>query len=278
MKEEMVNSMYELLRDRGNDLYIQYADFDHCDVHFHQCIELALLEAGEMVITVNGKSEAFRRGQKGLAFIASYDVHHILRSDDSKIIVCIIPAFFLKGFFEAADELNYQSCFIKDQEFIDKIWLLLKELMEHKKSNLLLVKGIVYTILGHLIESKMLKTANDPAPNQLTQKVLEYLNNNFKSKITLDTLAAEFNYSKYYFSKIFNQYFACNLSTYVNMLRATYVAAQLNENSAEKNIVELAFDAGFDSMRTFYRSFYQLFKTSPKNFKKQMYCQQKAIK
>ncbi|NLC17095.1 MAG: hypothetical protein GX756_04370 [Clostridiales bacterium] len=105
MKEEMVNSMYELLRDRGNDLYIQYADFDHCDVHFHQCIELALLEAGEMVITVNGKSEAFRRGQKGLAFIASYDVHHILRSDDSKIIVCIIPAFFLKGFLRRQTNL-----------------------------------------------------------------------------------------------------------------------------------------------------------------------------
>lgn len=270
MKEELVNSMYELLRDRGTDLYIQYADYDHCDVHFHQCIELVLLESGEMTVTINGKSRSFKDGEKGLAFIASYDIHHILRSADSKIIICIIPVFFLKSFFAAANELNYQSCYIEDRKIIDKIHDLLKELMVYKKGNLLLVKGIIYTILGLLIETKSLKTGNVPAPKQLTQRVLEYLNNNFKSKITLETLADEFNYSKYYFSKIFNQYFACNLATYINMLRATYVATQLNDNSVH-NIVELAYEAGFDSLRTFYRSFNQLFKTSPKNFKKKIY-------
>lgn len=272
MKGEMINSMYELLRDRGTDLYIQYADYDHCDVHFHQCIELVLLEAGEMTVTINGKSHSFKKGEKGLVFIASYDIHHILRSDDSKIIISIIPVFFLKDFFAAAGQLNYMSVYIDNEKVINEVDSLMHKLMNHKNENILIVKGLVYTILGLLVESKLLLTAETPAPKQLTQKVLEYLNNNYKKKITLDVLSEEFNYSKYYFSKIFNQYFECNLTTYINMLRATYVATQLNDTS-HRNIVEIAYEAGFDSLRTFYRSFYSLFKISPKNFKRNMYYQ-----
>jgi AraC-like DNA-binding protein len=57
-------------------------------------------------------------------------------------------------------------------------------------------------------------------------------------------------YNKYYFSKLFNRSFGCNLSRYVNRIRYRYV---LDNADASKNLSEIIFDAGYNDPSVFYK-------------------------
>lgn len=59
------------------------------------------------------------------------------------------------------------------------------------------------------------------------QKVKEYLDANFKEKITLDDLASRFYISKYYLLELYKEHYGVTVNAYLNQLRVTYIKKQL---------------------------------------------------
>ncbi|MBS6921952.1 MAG: helix-turn-helix domain-containing protein [Lachnospiraceae bacterium] len=59
------------------------------------------------------------------------------------------------------------------------------------------------------------------------QGVKEYLDMNFKEKITLDDLASRFYISKYYLLELFKERYGITVNAYLNQQRITYIKQQL---------------------------------------------------
>lgn len=97
------------------------------------------------------------------------------------------------------------------------------------------------------------------------QKVKEYLDANFKEKITLDDLAFRFYISKYYLLELFKERYGVTVNAYLNQLRVTYIKKQLRftDETVERIAEELHIEPTYLS-----RLFKKMEGVSPSKFRK----------
>lgn len=97
------------------------------------------------------------------------------------------------------------------------------------------------------------------------QKVKEYLDANFKEKITLDGLASRFYISKYYLLELFKERYGVTVNAYLKQLRVTYIKKQLRftDETVECIAEELHIEPTYLS-----RLFKKMEGTSPSKFRK----------
>lgn len=89
-----------------------------------------------------------------------------------------------------------------------------------------------------------------------------------KPEITIDGIAERIGIPTYLTSKIINQKLNTNFYTLINKYRLEEVKFELL-NSKDKTIIEIAYQAGFNSKTTFYDVFKKNTGLSPSEFKKQ---------
>lgn len=104
---------------------------------------------------------------------------------------------------------------------------------------------------------------------QLEPKIKEaiiYIHNNFREDISREGLAAMLDIHHDYFSKAFKYYIGKSLNDYIYDLRIKEAIRLLLET--EDNIIDIAMNVGFDSVKTFNRAFKKLTGKNPKDFRK----------
>ena len=93
-------------------------------------------------------------------------------------------------------------------------------------------------------------------------QILEYVSQNFQEDISLQSIARALGYNYQYLSKIFNRTMNINFKTLVNHYRFEYARQQLL-NNPEKSISEIAFESGFQSIRSFNRIYREISGSTP---------------
>lgn len=113
--------------------------------------------------------------------------------------------------------------------------------------------------------------------NIVVEKVLEYIEEHLDEDLTLDKIAKELNYSKFYLARAFAAKTDCTIYKYVQGRRLTLAAQKLVEN--QKPIIEIAYEAYYNSQQAFTLAFHQLYFCSPQTFRKNgvFYPKQKRI-
>ncbi len=93
---------------------------------------------------------------------------------------------------------------------------------------------------------------------------------------TMQSIAEAIGMSPFYFSRLFTATHGMGPLAYLRRLRLEQAAAELLTNP-EKSIVEVAFDAGFESQQTFTRAFREAYGQPPGRFRRQPRSQEKAM-
>nr|WP_279538016.1 helix-turn-helix transcriptional regulator [Paenibacillus turpanensis] len=78
-------------------------------------------------------------------------------------------------------------------------------------------------------------------------------------------LSKELGISKFLISRIFSDQLHTSFRDYINGRRAAL--AQMLLQSTTKPVTEIAFDAGFNSLRSFYRAFKKEYGITPNEFR-----------
>ena len=99
----------------------------------------------------------------------------------------------------------------------------------------------------------------------LLPDLINYIDNNFLSILTLSQLSQEFGYSYGYLCKIFKKLYGMTLSDYLTEKRMSYAKAMLSNG---KNITEIADNLHYNSPFNFTRAFKSFYKVPPSNFYK----------
>lgn len=100
-------------------------------------------------------------------------------------------------------------------------------------------------------------------------KVTEYLIRNFHQSITLPKVASVANMAVTTFSNFFKENFRVTFVEYLNTLRIGYACKKLQEK--DQNIVDVAYECGFNSMANFNRQFKKYKQMTPTEYRKTMY-------
>ena len=127
----------------------------------------------------------------------------------------------------------------------------------------------VYVLLGRRQisqEMPMLHLSERKAiDSEIMNSALTYLNQNYMYDITLEDVAAFAGFSKYYFSRMFKQFFGFSFSEYLCKRRLEVAADLLTHTN--RPIQEIAIAAGFGSVGTFNRIFRSSKNCTPSQFR-----------
>lgn len=238
-----------------------------CAPHFHSSIEIVYVTDGEMNATLNGKSCTVSKNQ--ILISPSYTVHHYKTPAYSETIVLTVPLDFIPSYNKILSQNYFAQTVFEDEaacrEILHCMNLLSDDEEQGCKISRNVLKGYIYVIVGTLIDHVGLIRIGDDQKNDLAKEILIYLQNNYLSPVSLETLSKDFGYSQSRFSHIFNSNFGCTMSEYINTLRSRHAAALLTDESV--SIIDAAMSSGFDSMRTFYRAFKRCFGVTPSQYR-----------
>ena len=127
-------------------------------------------------------------------------------------------------------------------------------------------QSYVQIILARCIQQYQLVEKNSIAGDDIVYKTVSYIAANFKEELNLEKVAKELGVSKFALSRMFSATFHENFNQYVNEQRLNYVSSLLECTSL--SVTQICYDAGFQSQRTFNRAFYEKFRMTPREYRK----------
>lgn len=96
---------------------------------------------------------------------------------------------------------------------------------------------------------------------EAVQRMQDYIQQNLNQEITMADLARASMYSPWYSYRLFVQFLGMTPSVYIRRLRLSKSALRLRDEKVR--IVDVAFDAGFESVDGYQRAFYREFGCNP---------------
>lgn len=100
----------------------------------------------------------------------------------------------------------------------------------------------------------------------VVEKIVDYIETHLDEELSLDKIAKELNYSKFYIARTFSDKTGGTIYKYIQGRRLTLAAQKLVET--EKPIIEIAYEAQYSSQQAFTLAFHQLYLCSPQIYRK----------
>ena len=224
--------------------------------HWHKNLELVYVLEGEIVIEHNLVSACIKKDN---LYIINSNVIHSIESVSSKAIFyrLLIDTEFsqLKGF-------NLTSTIFESNSNSISIIGLYMDLIHQEQKNEFFgfdesIQSLCNLILIDLYRNHA-QSSLEISPIiskkiKLVQAGTELIYKNFKSSISLDTIAHELSISKSYFCRIFKEVTDLTTHQYINSVRCKYAQSLLS--STDISIENCAIEAGFSSSAYFTRTY-----------------------
>jgi AraC-like DNA-binding protein len=275
MKNDYLNAVYENIWDTRSLPCAWFMDYSVFPAHFHSSFEFTYQIKGETHVILDGQPYVLKPGE--MLLVSGSIVHAGTSSPGSDSYVMIIPLPAVPYLQSALSGKVFkrpimEKCSVtKDAVDCMKKVIPYLDMLDRPDSyspyktyiSSALLKGYAYTFFSLLIKEVGLCDLQSSKTSLLAQDILNYLQANYLEPITLDTLCNEFGYSRSRFSHIFNNYFGCSLTKYLNILRCLHFNDIFNDQS-DLDIADAALDCGFGSVRSFYRAYRDLYGHSPR--------------
>lgn len=100
----------------------------------------------------------------------------------------------------------------------------------------------------------------------VTEQILSYIESHLDKELTLEKIAKELSYSKFYLSRQFKRNTGVTLHKYIQGRRLAEAAEKLVKT--RKPIMEIAFEAGYSSQQAFTKAFCHEFMCTPQKYRK----------
>ena len=250
-------TIYDIGNYSNNYFLPQYLDNVACIKHLHYSAEVVIATQGEVTINYINKDIILSRGQ-GI-FISPFQTHSFLTKSTSKTAI----------FTFSLDIIQELAAFLTDKEIKEPIFTLSEELLslcenyDYTKTDTFYAKAILYPICKTIIEQCELVPSKQKETT-IFFEIIKFTAKNFKEEISLESVANHFGLNLKYLSRMFKAFSGMRFSDYINGLRCTYaLLAITNPINSEKNLSEIAYEAGFGSIRNFNRIFKKLYGTTP---------------
>jgi len=98
-------------------------------------------------------------------------------------------------------------------------------------------------------------------------RVIDYIEGHLDDELSLDSLAAVANFSRFHFHRVFGAMVGERLNRFIQRVRVERAASQLLMNP-KKSITDIAFDCGFSGSAAFARLFKEFIKMTPSKWRK----------
>lgn len=102
--------------------------------------------------------------------------------------------------------------------------------------------------------------------NELVIQILEYIEDNINSRITIDDISIYIHYDKFYIQRLFKKNMQITINEYINERKI--VKSINNLLNTDDRILKVALNNGFNSLEYYSEVFYKITSYSPLIFRK----------
>ena len=99
---------------------------------------------------------------------------------------------------------------------------------------------------------------------EVVKKVIDYIEKNLEKEINLDNISKNIGYSKFYLNRIFTEYTGITMYKYLQNRRLTATEKLVK---TDKPIMQIAYEAGYDTQQSFSFAFKQMYLYPPKIYR-----------
>lgn len=266
---------------------MHYFEFDknfHFSGEVHDFWEMVYVDSGEVLITADEKNYVLKRGE--IIFHKPNEFHTISSNKKTPSNVFVISFatvskcmqhFKNKKMVLPEHLKSHIKTLIREGRNTFELPFNNPELRELKLNDNSPFGGqqIIRTTLEQLlillirVQEKHAKTSQifpdkESMDNHLVSAVLDLLNKNIYSKITVDEICHKLNYSKTYISKIFNQTCHCTIIDYYTDLKITEAKNLIRENAY--SFTEISNMLCFNNPHYFSRVFKKQTNMTPREY------------
>ena len=135
-----------------------------------------------------------------------------------------------------------------------------------------MIKSALYKIVGLLdreyikdVKIDLNKNVISGYYNEILHDVFEYIEANYKSDVTIEEISRVANFSKHYINKFFKKATNKTFARYINDVRIE--KAQTLLKGSKQSISDIAYEVGFNSIKTFNRVFKQKVGCTPSEYR-----------
>ena len=262
------NSSFSIFSSYYYDDEFPYSD----NLHFHKNYEIINIIEGTCEITYQKKTFTLTEGDAIL--IKPFVFHGIVLKKNAKVRCAVSHKLLLYTLANYIDGYTPSTPIFRPSEKVIDYYN--SELMrcfgkepsvsEHLPSDkTLAVKGCLYAIGGEFLRQVSL-IPSEKSNDSIIQDIIDYIAKNYTADISLHDIARELGYSYHYLSRIFNCTLGINFKTLLNIYRADYSIALLQNTPMQ--IGEIAYKCGFQTIRSFNECCKKLYDKTPSEIRK----------
>lgn len=252
------------------------------EFHYHDFNKIVIFISGKVTYLIEGK--AYELKPWDILFVSSNEVHKPLIDPEEtyeRIVIWINSKFLEK---HNAEGNNLMTCFELASSQKCSLLRLSPELLISIKNtmsqleaaykdtefgNYVLKNALFLQVMVYLnrlaLRSENNSRNSDIKYDENIDAILNYINTNLNSDLSLDKLSDKFYMSKYYLMHKFKKYTGYTIYNYI-MQKRIIMANNLIKGG--KPITEACFECGFGDYSSFLKAFKKIFGASPKQYYK----------
>lgn len=228
--------------------------------HFHKSFEILYVINGSVECTVNSKKEQLFAGDFGLCL--PNDIHSYTPSDNTLYWVCVFSADYVRTFSKQVSGKTSANFKFKCSESVEAF--IKSNLITEVPPPINMLKSCLYAMCNEFINNVEL-TDKNTEKTQIMSRIVDFVAENHTENITLLDIANVLGLNYHYVSRYFNSIFNMTFNEFLNMHRLETAIQLLDES--DKKLVDIAYESGFQSVRTFNDCFRKHFKISPSKYR-----------
>lgn len=262
--------LYETSLEQGfSDFYYSahHTDFSS-DPHIHSHMEFAFVLKGSLLLSVDSREYAVAQGQ--LAILLPYQVHSYRSAASSECFLLACPTEYAPEYRQILRDRHFSppvAPYAADTAAMLPPMIALcarDSCTEFGPESSFKKKALLYCALADLLRSAPLEPQPTPEPD-LYRSAIVYISNHYTQKLELPAVARELGVSTAHLSRVLSSR-GLGFSSLLNSLRS-YEARRLLLQT-DLSISQIAFEAGYGSIRNFNRIFQKQFRCLPRDLRK----------
>lgn len=239
---------------------VHYFDL-FCPSHLHMDFEFIIPLGGSMELVVDGQKQILREGK--LALIFSNQIHSMASPEHSETIVVNFSTDYVGSFMRHINGKIGTFNVFDSSEVLTKY--LISEYLGRKEAiSTFSIKATCYAICSAFLQQVPLVDSKKNSNSAICQ-ILNYVSENYHENINLNIIAKELGYDSNYISRLFHQFIDIDFRQFVNQYRIDHACHLLQENVLR--ISEIALECGFQTLRSFNRSFVDQIGITPSEYR-----------
>ncbi|MCL2821304.1 MAG: AraC family transcriptional regulator [Oscillospiraceae bacterium] len=237
-------------------------------VHSHNFCEIMYITSGTAVIFIENEQYKVKTGD---IIIYNSGVFHEEKSSDKdfSVLFFAIDNLHIPGLSEGCIVPIDANPVIEAGSYDDMLKAILSLMLDEltlKKAHYKAISTNIATMFCYYILRLYDVKIENPRHVEICNDAMKYIEENYKSDVSLDTIASSVHLSKYHFVRIFKE--TLGISPMKCLLRVRLAEAKNLLGGSDLSIKDVAMAVGYENALTFSRVFRNSENISPTDYRK----------